>query len=420
MNYSIKHFGLTVFASILMLGMFLSPQSSLAFCQFFLPPLRTFTPADDMRAFVAHSDGVEHIVVQPGFVTDAEDFAFVLALPARPTVIEAPKNIFIDLEDLTNPTTFFPPMMLGVAEITEEDSAKVVVVEQKIVGDFSVSVLTAESSIALVEWLDDNDYETTDSDLETFEYYVSQGGHYFAALKITNPLIDDENNILMLPPTHLSAIEFTFASPTPVLPTRILAGTGGEMSLALYTLGDNPLYIPGVDILYSQKLSQNDFQKISYIKTPTSAEEVWYQYYDIENKWLVRHDLRLDPQSIISDLVLTQGTEQMNISIENAPKRITPELFRPGIGIVAGTAQTLDMSNNYQALYSSRLLQRGVRGEDVRALQQILNDKQHESLVADGIWGTKTEAAVRRFQTTYSIQIDGIVGPQTKDFMQRL
>ena len=52
-------------------------------------------------------------------------------------------------------------------------------------------------------------------------------------------------------------------------------------------------------------------------------------------------------------------------------------------------------------------LKRGSRGEDVKTLQRKLN------LVADGIFGQLTEEAVREFQKSHSLAVDGIVGAKT-------
>lgn len=53
------------------------------------------------------------------------------------------------------------------------------------------------------------------------------------------------------------------------------------------------------------------------------------------------------------------------------------------------------------------ILQLNDEGTDVRALQRALN------VEADGIFGAKTEAAVRAFQTDHDLEVDGIVGPKT-------
>lgn len=55
----------------------------------------------------------------------------------------------------------------------------------------------------------------------------------------------------------------------------------------------------------------------------------------------------------------------------------------------------------------------GSRGADVTTLQEALNKAGRYGLAVDGIFGAKTEAAVRDFQKRMALAIDGIVGPKT-------
>lgn len=59
-------------------------------------------------------------------------------------------------------------------------------------------------------------------------------------------------------------------------------------------------------------------------------------------------------------------------------------------------------------------LKKGMRGNGVRWLQYQLNEKGHYKLIVDGIFGELTEGAVRDFQRTHGLAVDGIVGPQTR------
>jgi peptidoglycan hydrolase-like protein with peptidoglycan-binding domain len=58
------------------------------------------------------------------------------------------------------------------------------------------------------------------------------------------------------------------------------------------------------------------------------------------------------------------------------------------------------------------LVRQGDRDHPVRTLQRLLRQRGH-SVVVDGIFGPKTDAAVRAFQTAAHLAVDGIVGPQT-------
>lgn len=55
----------------------------------------------------------------------------------------------------------------------------------------------------------------------------------------------------------------------------------------------------------------------------------------------------------------------------------------------------------------------GSTGERVVAIQYLLNQQINAKLAVDGIYGPKTTAAVKAFQTKVKIPSDGIVGPMT-------
>ena len=60
-------------------------------------------------------------------------------------------------------------------------------------------------------------------------------------------------------------------------------------------------------------------------------------------------------------------------------------------------------------------LRKGSRGEAVKECQEKLMALGYDvgSTGADGIYGTKTEEAVRTFQKEHALGIDGICGPKT-------
>jgi peptidoglycan hydrolase-like protein with peptidoglycan-binding domain len=58
------------------------------------------------------------------------------------------------------------------------------------------------------------------------------------------------------------------------------------------------------------------------------------------------------------------------------------------------------------------LVQQGDQDHPVRTLQYLLRARGH-TVTVDGIFGPKTDAAVRAFQQERSLAVDGIVGPHT-------
>lgn len=60
-------------------------------------------------------------------------------------------------------------------------------------------------------------------------------------------------------------------------------------------------------------------------------------------------------------------------------------------------------------------LRRGSKGSDVTRLQAALNALGYDCGEADGIFGVKTEAAVRAFQADKGLTVDGIAGKATQE-----
>ena len=58
-------------------------------------------------------------------------------------------------------------------------------------------------------------------------------------------------------------------------------------------------------------------------------------------------------------------------------------------------------------------VEKGSKGDAVRMLQQILTDFGYSPGAVDGDFGTKTEKAVKDFQTDFGLVVDGIVGPKS-------
>lgn len=68
---------------------------------------------------------------------------------------------------------------------------------------------------------------------------------------------------------------------------------------------------------------------------------------------------------------------------------------------------------NIKALDCSSTLEKGSRGQDVKKLQEILNEKLNCNLEEDGIYGKLTAACLKSYQADHNLEIDGVFGSET-------
>ncbi len=80
-----------------------------------------------------------------------------------------------------------------------------------------------------------------------------------------------------------------------------------------------------------------------------------------------------------------------------------------------GTAAYMLTSKQEQAEYA--LSKYGSTGSEVRQIQTKLKSLGYYNGSVDGIYGTQTQNAVRSFQRSVGITVDGIAGPQTLLYM---
>ena len=61
-----------------------------------------------------------------------------------------------------------------------------------------------------------------------------------------------------------------------------------------------------------------------------------------------------------------------------------------------------------------------MRGSDVFAVQKQLADAGYQVGVLDGVYGPTTAGGVRAFQRDHKLEVDGVVGPLTREALQTL
>lgn len=118
------------------------------------------------------------------------------------------------------------------------------------------------------------------------------------------------------------------------------------------------------------------------------------------------------------------GGKAADISILNIPLPIeTIAAFAETIGFTGiGMYDTfihLDVRSipskwDLRTKKGSDTMKKGDQGKNVKELQQKLNELEYNCGTPDGVFGAKTDAAVKQFQKENGLKVDGIVGPATQ------
>ncbi len=86
------------------------------------------------------------------------------------------------------------------------------------------------------------------------------------------------------------------------------------------------------------------------------------------------------------------------------------------VAIFSGSISFI-VADNFANTTQDVLSKVGSRGEEVRQIQKKLKSLGFFNGTVDGIYGTQTKSAVRRFQASVGITADGIAGPKTLLYM---
>ncbi|GAB3579016.1 C40 family peptidase [Calidifontibacter terrae] len=91
---------------------------------------------------------------------------------------------------------------------------------------------------------------------------------------------------------------------------------------------------------------------------------------------------------------------------------LTALTLTAGIGVATADATPAPLS--LQSTACQGWIQQGRIDGCVTRLQQLLNNRQYQPIAADGVFGSGTASAVKKFQRDQGLVADGIVGAATK------
>lgn len=120
-------------------------------------------------------------------------------------------------------------------------------------------------------------------------------------------------------------------------------------------------------------------------------------------------------QTTLTQTTTANTQTRTNTTASTRPKQTTATNTQTRTNTTANTRpkQTTVANSVTKKRQSADYLAKGDEGEDVRVLQERLRVAGFYYGNATGIFGPVTEEAVKRFQTAYKLDVDGIVGPVT-------
>ncbi len=247
-----------------------------------VPPIYTGNIAPITRiglqqTYVFYKDGIESIVIRPGFQGNVDNFGMLIPFPEPPELRKVPDAIFEHLDNAIDP----PEVVVDVRRWAPggmggggfggggrqggamgfEKSAvakdEVRVIKEEAVGMYEVAVLAAGSSEALKKWLKENEFQYPEGMDEVTEEYV-KSSWCFVAVKTkvgqkggADPVAGQRRVNTQLPEGsvfdgHVQGMGFRFPARQLVVPMRLSAFNEGDLRNVVYLLTDGPRRIRNI------------------------------------------------------------------------------------------------------------------------------------------------------------------------------
>lgn len=267
-----------------------------------VPPPGYWIEETEQKAVIFHEENQETLIISVTFQGDAEDFAWLIPLPTRPEVDKSTDEVFVALQELTQPPFAIlerkgiDAVPLGAGE------EGVTVWETKKVDIYEIAVLTSTDKKSLTTWLNDNGYQYPTSQAYILEEYINMGW-YFVATKVNTESLGKLTEA-QLREGHAAPLKMTFETEKPLYPLKIssvmsdftnIAGVQAaplvyeesseegmeprrEIAIAprpprragvevlLYIFSDHKSYLPGFSTVYAGWLKKDKIENLAQIQ----------------------------------------------------------------------------------------------------------------------------------------------------------
>lgn len=196
------------------------------------------------KAIIIHDAGREEMLLQVKYAGPLNEFGWLIPAPNLPAVTQGSMACFYELSRFTQKNLEYQRPRPGVAQRgtygDQADEPPVKVIEVKTVGAYEVAVLSTKDSMALENWLTNNQFALPANAAAVLDGYVKQGW-YFIAVKISLPGGAQSATAQQLASGELHPLHISFASERCVFPLKISSLNHAPSEVQVYVLSTQPL-----------------------------------------------------------------------------------------------------------------------------------------------------------------------------------
>jgi hypothetical protein len=250
----------------------------------------------DQRALIHFADGIQTLVIDTSLTSSETNLAWIVPLPAEPELEATTRGLFTTLAMITAPRIFhdqshgwigvavligslafvigvcirkhprrtdivvlyvfgllfaglmLPALAKGHAGVSATNST-IAILSRETVGSYDTVTLRTTDAAELLEWLNEQGFETPRDHLPVLQQYARDGWVFVAA----RVRADASGG-----PLRVHPVAFRFPTDRAVYPLKLTAVNNGECRFELYVFGDRRAAIPGWKVERCGRLVQQD------------------------------------------------------------------------------------------------------------------------------------------------------------------
>ncbi len=300
-----------------------------------------FASSDAQEVILRRTDGGSEISYQVTYDGDATEFGWLIVVPGEASsVSEGDASRFDTLRDATDPLVNLRSLgggsgssgcFCGSSKMDAggergganfADTGGVDILAEGFSGPYEYTVLSADDDTALIDWLEDHEFELGGTET-TLAEYVDEGGYSFVAVTLTPDEASTPDGGRKLPP-----LDITTNSTELRFPAR-MAQTGAPewVRTIVWVEGDQRAIVQSgwteemVAYLDSNDQQPSEFYE-AHLQSMASVDPVYAQVFsgEVDGSWVTRFDTyasrEVHSEDVVFDMVEDQEPNHLTIEGE--------------------------------------------------------------------------------------------------------